>query len=99
MNKQVKKVSTYKEHVLAVNKELKVQSKSLGGCRSILLTFASEIGLTPAHKKILQASKKQNNYEILKKYVRTSKNGNYSPFYLLQALNKNSDVIQKSFSA
>jgi len=96
---KAKQPSTYKQNVLEVNANLKIQSKSLGGCRSILLDMASEIGMNRVHVKILKDSKKPENYKILKKYVRTSKNGNYCPFYVLQALNNHGERLQNAFAA
>lgn len=91
----------YGKQVLTVNKELKKQSKSLGGCRSILLTLANEIGLTPLHKTLLNKSKKAENYKLMLKDVRFYKlkdgSHSYSPFYLLQALYKNAEKWQKEF--
>lgn len=93
--------TNYGKQVLTVNKELKKQSKSLGGCRSILLSLAGEIGLTPLHKSLLNKSKKQDNYKIMLADVRFYKKSDgshsYSPFYLLQALYKNAEKWQKSF--
>ena len=86
--KKVQKVSTYKMNVLEVNKALKTSTKSLGGARAILLNFASEIGLNANFVKILKASKEPQNYKLLAEKVRTSKSGNYSPFFILQTLNK-----------
>lgn len=90
-----KETGTYKIQVLGVNSELKKFNRSLGGCRSVLLNNSKEIGLTPLQVKILQATKKPEVYKVLQEKVRTSKNGNYSPFYVLQAIYKNSAKFQE----
>lgn len=95
----MKKVSDYKKEVLQVNAELKRQTKSLGGCRSILLAFADKINLCPVHAKLLKESKDAKKYKVLQPLVRKSKAGNYSPFYLLQALRKNEETLQNKFLA
>lgn len=97
--KKSKQPSAYQTNVLAVNAELKKVQKSLGGCRSVLLQNAKEIGLNAVQKKLLTASKKPENYKVLLKYVRTSKAGNHSPFYLLQALHKHEEALQDAFAA
>jgi hypothetical protein len=89
--------SMYQKNVLMINASLKTQLKSLGGCRSVLLNFASEIELTPIQIKILKSTKDQENYKLLQKQVRTSKSGNYSPFFLLQALYKNESAWKELF--
>ena len=90
--------TSYQKNVLAVNKELKRQNKSLGGCRSTLLNMAKEINLNPLFVKLLKDSKEAENYKVLQTFVRTSKAGNYCPFYVLQALNKHSDKLQNAFA-
>lgn len=88
-NTKADKVTTYKTNVLEVNAKYKVLSKSLGFCRSVLLNDATELQLPKEFKTFLLATKKeQSKYEILKGYVRVSKAGNYSPFFLLQGLEK-----------
>lgn len=82
-------LTPYQVNVLNVNKALKSECKSLGGARSVLMTFSEVIKLAPKFVKILKASKSKENYEILSGNVRTSKAGNYSPFYVLQSLHKN----------
>lgn len=85
----MKKQSNYKVNVLGTNLNLKKELKSLGGCRAVLLNSRKEIKLYPKFAVILQKSKKDENlYKFLVKNVRTSKSGNYSPFYLLQFLHK-----------
>lgn len=88
-NTKADKVTTYKTNVLEVNAKYKVLSKSLGFCRSVLLNDATELQLPKEFKTFLLATKKeQSKYEILKGYVRVSKAGNYSPFFVLQGLEK-----------
>ena len=96
--KKSKQPSAYQTNVLAVNAELKKVQKSLGGCRSVLLQNANEIGLNAVQKKLLKESKKPENYKVLLQYVRTSKKGNHSPFYLLQSLHKHEDALKKAFA-
>jgi len=91
-----KKTNTYKEKVNGRNKILKGVSKTLGGCRSYLLTAHKEkfvidgntFKLSTEELTILNASKKnQSVYEMLKGLTRHHiKTGNTSPFYLLQCL-------------
>ena len=88
--------STYKENVNGRNKILKGMSKTLGGCRSYLLTAHKEkfvmdgntFKLSTEELTILNTSKKnQSVYEMLKGLTRHHiKTGNTSPFYLLQCL-------------
>jgi hypothetical protein len=85
----MKKQSNYQLNVLSTNVELKKELKSLGGCRALLLNNSKEIKLSPKFAQILRQSKKDENlYKFLVNNVRTSKSGNYSPFYLLQFLHK-----------
>ena len=87
MKKQSK--SNYKVNVLDTNVNLKKELKSLGGCRALLLNNTKEIGLSPKFAQILRQSKKDENlYKFLVNNVRTSRSGNYSPFYLLQFMHK-----------
>lgn len=85
-----KGLTPYKSQVLNVNRALKVQNKSFGGCISMLLGFSKDIGLDAKRVKILRFVQKDDAaFKSFKGLVRTSKNGNYCPFYVLQALNKN----------
>ena len=85
----MRKQSNYKENVLSTNLNLKKELKSLGGCRALLLNNVKEIGLNSKFAQILRQSKKDEDlYKFLVTNVRTSKSGNYSPFYLLQFLHK-----------
>ena len=85
----MKKQSNYKLNVLGTNLNLKKELKSLGGCRALLINNSKEIDLNTKFAQILRQSKKDENlYKFLVKNVRTSKSGNYSPFYLLQFLHK-----------
>jgi len=92
---KVKVESIYTNQVLNVNKRLKSERKSLGGCIKTLLIFSKEIELDATRIKILRfVQKDQEAFRSFKKLVRTSKYkgkdlGTYSPFYVLQALNKN----------
>lgn len=87
--KKQKKVSVYALNVLATNKNLKGEERTLSGSRSRLLSLAKEINLPPHYKAFLVKSKKDKNlYKQLVEVVRTSKSGNYSPFFVLQGLHK-----------
>jgi hypothetical protein len=80
----------YATQVLGVNRALKVETRSLGGCIKTLLNFSNEIGLDAQRVKVLRFVQKDNEaFKSFKGIVRISKAGNYSPFYVLQALNKN----------
>lgn len=92
-------LSAYQSNVLLTNLRLKAVNKSLGGCRAMLLNSANEIGLTPIQVKLLKASKEGENYRLLASLVRTSKAGNYSPFYLLQSLYKHEKQLKDAFKA
>lgn len=84
-----KKVSIYAMNVLATNKSLKGEERTLSGSRSRLLSLAKEINLPPHYKAFLMKSKKDKNlYGQLVEIVRKSKAGNYSPFFVLQGLHK-----------
>ena len=88
-------LTNYQINVLNVNKALKSECKSLGGARSILMTFSQAINLAPKFVRILKASKSKENYEILVSKVRTSKSGNFTPFFILQSLHKNEETFLK----
>ena len=85
----------YQNQVIGVNRALKTERKSLGGCIKTLLMFHKEIGLDTTRTKVLRFIQKDDAaFKSFKKIVRTSKYkgkdlGTYSPFYVLQALNKN----------
>ena len=86
---KVKKVSEYKSQVLGVNRALKVEQKSLGGCIKTLLFHAKDINLDARRVKMLKFFQDDNSaFKAFKSVVRISKAGNNSPFYVLQALNK-----------
>ena len=77
---KVKTVSTYKVNVLDVNKELKQELPKLSNAIKLL-------ELLTTNEKVL-AALKEVEYNKLKKATRKSKAGNYSPFFVLQALYK-----------
>jgi len=80
MKAQVKTISTYKVNVLNANKELKQETKTLKGSLQILKILTS-------NEEVLKACN-EVEYTKLKKACRKSKAGNYSPFFVLQALYK-----------
>ena len=84
-----KKVSAYKMNVLNTNKALKRECKSLGGAVKVLWLFREEIELSTQYIQILSEIRENNEvYATFKDNVRVSKAGNYSPFFVLQAVHK-----------
>jgi hypothetical protein len=77
---KVVKVLDYKVNVLNTNKALKQETKTLNGCIKLLKLLSKDT-------KVL-AQLDLIPFGTLKKKVRKSKAGNYSPFYLLQAVYK-----------
>ena len=75
-----KKVSNYKANVLEANKELKQETKTLKGALQVLKILTK-------NNEVLKACE-EVDYPKLKKACRKSKAGNYSPFFVLQALYK-----------
>jgi len=75
-----KKASNYKANVLDANKELKQETKTLKGSLQILKILSKNQQVVDACEKV--------DYPKLKKVCRKSKAGNYSPFFVLQALYK-----------
>ena len=83
------KISAYKMNVLNTNKALKRECKSLGGAVKILWLFRDEIELSTQYIQILSEIRENNDvYATFKENVRVSKAGNYSPFFVLQAIHK-----------
>jgi len=80
MKNQVKTISTYKLNVLTANKELKQETRTLKGSLQILKILTSNDEVLKACNEV--------DYQKLKKACRKSKKGNYSPFFVLQALYK-----------
>lgn len=82
-----KKESSYKIEVLESNKLLKQESVKLGYCVKVLINNTNILKLSPIMVKNLQAINKDSEaYKLAVLNCRKSKNGNYSPFYLLQYL-------------
>lgn len=80
MKKSVKTISTYKVNVLKANKELKQETKTLKGSLQVLKLLTKNENVLKACNEV--------DYQKLKKACRKSKTGNYSPFFVLQALYK-----------
>lgn len=80
MKNQVKVVSNYKVNVLQANKELKQETKTLKGSLQVLKILTKNSEVLKACEEV--------DYQKLKKACRKSKAGNYSPFFVLQALYK-----------
>lgn len=94
-NAKKKKPSEYKSQVLAVNSRLKTETKTVGGSIKMILLFAKETGIDARRTKLLRFLQKDDKaYKGFVGLVRKSKNGNYCPFYVLQALNKNIAQIE-----
>jgi len=84
---ETKKESNYKTEVLESNKLLKQESVKLGYCVKVLINNTNILKLSPLMVKNLQAINKDSEaYKLAVNNCRKSKNGNYSPFYLLQYL-------------
>ena len=89
MSANVKKVSDYKKQVLNTNAKLKSTHKTLGGCLKNMYHFTDEMGLNSKQKTEVQLLRKNHDlFKAFQKVCRKSKNGNYSPFYVLQAMYK-----------
>lgn len=84
----VKKVSNYKVNVIETNKALNVEKNSLGAYIDLLLKYDNVLCIE--FRSFLRDIKdgKKENYEALKKVVRTTKNGKFNQFYTLQGLQK-----------
>jgi hypothetical protein len=79
--------SSYKTEVLESNKLLKQESVKLGYCVKVLINNTNILKLSPLMVKNLNAINKDSEaYKLAVNNCRKSKNGNYSPFYLLQYL-------------
>lgn len=79
--------SSYKTEVLESNKLLKQESVKLGYCVKVLINNTNILKLSPLMVKNLNAINKDSEvYKLAVLNCRKSKNGNYSPFYLLQYL-------------
>jgi hypothetical protein len=84
---ETKKESNYKVKVLESNKLLKQESVKLGYCVKVLINNTNILKLSPLMVKNLNAINKDSEvYKLAVLNCRKSKNGNYSPFYLLQYL-------------
>lgn len=76
-------------NVLNTNKALKRECKSLGGAVKVLWLFREEIELSTQYIQILSEIRENNDvYATFKENVRVSQAGNYSPFFVLQAIHK-----------
>lgn len=79
--------SSYKVEVLESNKLLKQESVKLGYCVKVLINNTNILKLSPIMVKNLNLINKDSEvYKLAVLNCRKSKNGNYSPFYLLQYL-------------
>ena len=91
------KVSDYKKQVINSNAKLKSTHKTLGGCLKNMHHFSAEMGLTTSQKKVVKLLRGDGKaYKEFQKVCRKSKSGNYSPFFVLQAIYKASKVEAKT---
>lgn len=74
----------YKLNVLAANSAIKIECKTLNGALKLTKIFLAN---KDEFKETLDALEKIG-YPMLKKHCRKSKSGNYTPFYILQAVYK-----------
>lgn len=90
------KVSDYKKQVINSNAKLKITHKTLGGCLKNMWYFADDMGLTASQKTVVKLLRGDDKaYTEFQKVCRKSKGGNYSPFFVLQAIYKASKVEAK----
>jgi hypothetical protein len=83
------KVSAYATNVLSTNKALRTECKTLGGALKLLWMFREEIELGERYAKIVHLIRNDKDvYHNFRQNCRVSKAGNYSPFYVLQAIYK-----------
>ncbi|AGO47921.1 hypothetical protein Phi40:1_gp056 [Cellulophaga phage phi40:1] len=93
-------VSSYQKNVNDVNKALKAEGKTLGGCVKMLLIFKKEINLSePAIELLTFIRDDSDAFKKFKKTVRTSKYkgkdlGTYSAYYVLQTLHRTLKVAK-----
>lgn len=101
------KVSNYAAKVLNVNTKIKEVSKSLGGARAIILSLdkmkddkgQKVVDIDAKFIQVLTASKKPDNYKVLTKYVTLAGRAKgFSPFRVLQCLNKHIDAIREEMT-
>lgn len=91
------KVSDYKKQVINSNAKLKSTHRTLGGCLKNMYHFADDMGLTASQKKVVKLLRGDGKaYAEFQKVCRKSKSGNYSPFFVLQAIYKASKVEAKA---
>lgn len=87
--KKSKKVNEYRLQVLNPNAQLKAEFKTLGGCLKQMWFFRDEMNLTKGQIDTVRLLRKDDAaYKVFSQNCRTSKKGNYSPFFVLQAIYK-----------
>ena len=87
--KPQKTVSEYHKKVIQTNQNLKGEFRTLGGCLKQMWFFRDEMKLDEAQKSIVKLLREdETSYKEFKKHCRTSKKGNYSVFFVLQAIYK-----------
>lgn len=94
--KKTTAISDYTKNVINTNKNLKNEFKTLGGCLKQLYFFKDEMQLNPVYVAIIKFLREDTKaYEEFKKVCRTSKKGNYAPFFVLQAIHKSQKLETK----
>lgn len=90
------KASEYKLQVLETNKALRTTHKTLGGCLKNMWFFRDDMKLTAKQTAVVKLLRSDDKaYASFQTICRKSKSGNYSPFYVLQAIYKASKVENK----
>ena len=90
------KVSQYKKQVLETNKALRTTHKTLGGCLKNMWFFRDDMKLSKAQTTVVKLLRSDDKaYKSFQNICRKSKAGNYSPFYVLQAIYKASKIENK----
>lgn len=83
------KESDYKQQVLNSNAILKTECVKLGYAVKVLVNNLNLLTINQAQKSLLMdVNNKPEQYKHCANNCRKSKNGNYSPFYVLQYLYK-----------
>lgn len=92
--------SEYGKNVLLVNKALKEYEKTYEGALNRLFSVKDKVKMSKRHNLILTTAKKGGKnatFKMLKGYVNPhKKSGTYSPFYVLRAIQKHVDKLEKT---
>lgn len=86
---KAKTLTAYQTNVLGTNRALKTECKTLGGALKLLWMFREEIQMGEKWSKIVHLIRNDKDvYHNFRQNCRVSKAGNYSPFYVLQAIHR-----------